>query len=243
LENTDPLRHSSSGKDRRILRIGHRGAAGHASENTIAAIQEGISLDVDYIELDIQRTRDGCLVVMHDQFVDRTTNGTGRVSDLTWEELRLLDAGNGEHIPSLEAALAAANGRAGVMLEAKTPGIGPDLFHAVQAAAFAGPVIYASFLHAEILAIRNLAPLAETMALIECVPVSGAAFARDVNATLVGVSLDSATPAFIATLHDNGFEVWIYTVDEPRLIQHALDLGADGIISNYPSRIPKTWPE
>jgi glycerophosphoryl diester phosphodiesterase len=246
LEDTHALAASPAANDRRILRIGHRGAAGHAPENTIAAIRKGISLGVDFVEVDVQRTRDGRLVVMHDALVDRTTDGTGLVSEMTWKELQLLDAGGGERVPcleaALEAALAAANGHAGVMLEAKTAGIGPDLHRAVRASGFLGPVIYASFLHAEILAIRAIDPLARTMALMECVPVSGAAFARDANATMVGLAYDSAAAEFIATLHDAGLEVLLYTVNEPRLIQRAIDLGVDGVISDYPERVPKIRP-
>ena len=242
LEDTHALAASPAANDRRILRIGHRGAAGHAPENTIAAIRKGISLGVDFVEVDVQRARDGRLVVMHDALVDRTTDGTGLVSEMTWKELQLLDAGGGERVPSVEAALAAANGHAGVMLEAKTAGIGPDLHRAVRASGFLGPVIYASFLHAEILAIRAIDPLARTMALMECVPVSGAAFARDANATMVGVAYDSAAAEFIATLHDAGLEVLLYTVNEPRLIQRAIDLGVDGVISDYPERVPKIRP-
>jgi glycerophosphoryl diester phosphodiesterase len=227
---------------RRILRIGHRGAAGHAPENTIAAIRAGISLGVDYVELDVQRTRDGRLVVLHDKLVDRTTNGTGPISGMTWEKLQLLDAGGGERVPCVEAALAAASGLAGMILEVKTPGIGPELYHAVQASTFLGPVIYASFLHAEILAIRRIDPQARTMALMECVPVSGAAFAREANATLVGLALDFATPEFVTALHDAGLEVLLYTVNEPRMIADAIDLGADGVISDYPDRVPKIPP-
>jgi glycerophosphoryl diester phosphodiesterase len=233
LENTEALEPS-----RRILRIGHRGAAGHAPENTIAAIRKGISLGADLVEVDVQATRDGRLVVMHDASVDRTTNGTGLVSNLTWEELQLLDAGDGARVPDLEAALAEASGRAGMMLEAKVAGIGPDLYRAVQAAGFAGPVIYASFLHAEILAIHRIDPEARTMALMECVPVSGAAFARDADATAAGLALEFATAEFVATLHDAGLEVFVYTVNDPRLIQRAIDLGVDGIISDYPERVP-----
>jgi glycerophosphoryl diester phosphodiesterase len=226
----------------RILCIGHRGAAGHAPENTIAAICAGISLGVDFVELDVQRTRDGRLVVMHDPFVDRTTNSTGLVSDMSWDEMQLLDAGHGEGIPCLEAALAAASGHAGVILEAKTPGIGPELHRVVRASAFSGPVIYASFLHAEILEIRRIDPLARTMALMECVPVSGAAFARDANASLVGLASDSATAEFIARLHHAGLDVFLYTANEPGQIQRAIDLGADGVISDYPERVPKIRP-
>jgi len=239
LENTHSRRPSPREHTQGILRVGHRGAAGHAPENTIAAIRRGVSLDVDFVELDVQCTRDGRLVVMHDKLVDRTTDGTGLLSDMTWDELQLLDAGDGERVPCVEAALAAANGHTGVILEAKTSGIGPAIHRVVQASAFSGPVIYASFLHAEILEIRRIDALARTMALIECVPLSGAAFARDAEATLVGLAVDSASAEFIATLHEAGLEVLLYTVNEPRLIARAIDLGADGIISDYPERVPK----
>jgi glycerophosphoryl diester phosphodiesterase len=239
LKDTHMLGPVSRGISQRILRIGHRGAAGHAPENTIAAIRRGISLGVDFVELDVQCTRDGRLVVMHDQLVDRTTDGIGLVSDMTWGELKLLDAGQGEGVPCVEEALAAANGHVGVILEAKTAGIGPAIHRAVETSAFSGRVIYASFLHAEILAIRKLDPLATTMALMECVPLSGAAFARDADATLAGLSLDSATAEFIARLHDAGLEVLLYTVNDPRLIERAIELGADGVISDYPERVPK----
>jgi glycerophosphoryl diester phosphodiesterase len=243
LENTQKLGSLAGEDHRQILRVGHRGAAGHASENTIAAIRKGVSLGVDFVELDVRRTRDGRLAVIHDELVDRTTNGTGPVCEMTWRELQLLDAGSGEGVPCVEAALAAANGHAGVILEIKTPGIGADLHRVVRASAFVGPVIYASFLHMEILEIRKLDPLASTMALMECVPVSGAAFARDANATMVGLCHDSATAEFMAALHDAGLKVLLYTVNEPRLIQRAIDFGADGVISDYPERIPKIPPK
>jgi glycerophosphoryl diester phosphodiesterase len=225
--------------DRRILRIGHRGAAGHAPENTIAAIRKGVSLGVDFAELDVQRTRDGRLVVMHDALVDRTTDGTGLVSDMTWAELQLLATDDGERVPCLEAALAAASGHVGVILEAKAPGIGPALHRVVRASDFPGGVIYSSFLHAEIFEVRGIDPQARTMALMECVPLSGAAFAREAKASLVGLAHDSATAEFVATLHAAGVEVLLYTVNEPRLIQRGIDLGADGIISDHPERVPK----
>ncbi len=222
MEDTPALAPGPSANRQLILRVGHRGAAGHAPENTLAAIRKGISLGADFIEVDVQRTRDGRLVVMHDER----------------DELQLLDAGNGERVPSLEAVLAATSGHAGLMLEAKAAGTGPAIHHAVQSSAFSGPVIYASFLHAEILAIRKIDPLATTMALIEFVPFVDAAFAHDAGANMAGLPFELATAEFIATLHAAGIEVFVYTVNEPRLIQHAIDLGVDGIISDYPDRIP-----
>ncbi len=238
MENTNTLSSSPQRGTQRVLRIGHRGAAGHAPENTLAAIRSGIALGCDFVELDVQSTRDGRLVLMHDLLVDRTTNGSGLVSELTWEELQLLDAGTGERVPSLEAALAAASGHAGVILEAKTRGIGPAMHRAVQASAFPSPVIYASFQHADVLEISRIDPLVRTKVLIEWVPVSGPAFAHEAQAALVGLSFASASAAFIAALHGAGLEVLLYTVNEPKLIRTAIQLGADGIISDYPERVP-----
>jgi glycerophosphoryl diester phosphodiesterase len=73
---------------------------------------------------------------------------------------------------------------------------------------------------------------------MECVPISGAAFALDAQATLVGLALDFATTAFIATLHRADLQVWVYTVNQPAQIALAIALGVDGIISDYPDRIP-----
>ena len=94
-----------------MLRIGHRGARGHAPENTLQAIEAGIRAGADLVELDIQRTKDGGLVAMHDKRVDRTTNGTGYVTGMTLEELRRLNAGEGERIPTLDEDLTCASGR------------------------------------------------------------------------------------------------------------------------------------
>lgn len=225
---------------RPIVRIGHRGAAGHAPENTIAAIHQGISLGADFIELDVRCTCDGQLVLMHDELVDRTTNGAGILSRLTWDRLQLLDAGGGERLPSLEAALAAVSGCAGVMLEVKAPNTGPAICRFVQASAFSGPVVCASFLHEEILAIHRIDPLAKTMLLIEDLPTCAAALARQTHATLVGLSIDFLTAEVVRSLHNAGVGVWCYTVNEHRLIRSAIELGVDGVISDFPERVPRT---
>ena len=223
---------------RSILRIGHRGAAGHAPENTLAALERGIALGADFLEVDLQQTRDGRIVLMHDKFVDRTTNGRGHLADLNWENVRRLDAGSGQRIPLLEEALEAASGRAGLVLECKVPEIGEELWRRVADFGFRGPLIFASFLHREILAIRELDAHAMTMALIEAIPVTPAAFALEARATHAGIALDSASPRFVEQLHDAGLQVLVYTADTEEQIRMAVELGVNGIISNYPERIP-----
>src|SRR5688500_14404877 len=88
-----------------FLRIGHRGAAGTESENTLRSFRRAIELGVDMIEFDVQATRDDHLVVLHDKRVDRTTSGRGLISELTIDEVRALDAGHGERVPLLSEVL------------------------------------------------------------------------------------------------------------------------------------------
>lgn len=224
-------------KIRGTLRVGHRGAAGYEPENTIASLERAIALDVDFVEVDIQKTLDGQLVLMHDKFVDRTTNGIGRLSEMRWEDLRALDAGSGQRVPSLEEFLEAANGRTSVILESITSGIGIEVYGKVQTMAFRGRVIFSSFLHDNILAIRKADSRALTMALLEGVPIARTSFAQDAGATHVGVSLDSMTREFGESLHQAGIDVFVYTADTAEQISLAKELGADGIISNFPDRI------
>jgi len=129
----------------RVLRIGHRGAAGHAPENTLAAVRQGIELGVDFVEIDVRRTADGVLVALHDATVNRTTNGRGRVEALSLGEVRKLDAGNGERIPTVEEVLQMAGGRTGLMLELKVDGLAHLTVQTVQKVQLDTPVIYASF--------------------------------------------------------------------------------------------------
>src|SRR5215510_3004445 len=150
---------------RQVLRVGHRGAAGHAPENTLASIEKAISFHLDLIELDVQRTRDGHLIILHDERVDRTTNGTGLVSDITLLELRKLNAGAGQRVPTLGEVLQAANGRIGLILELKVEGLAKQVYETVRRSAFASPVIYASFIHNELGSVRVANPQTQTMAL------------------------------------------------------------------------------
>jgi glycerophosphoryl diester phosphodiesterase len=218
------------------VRIGHRGAAGHEPENTLRSIGRAIEIGVDLIEVDIQMTSDGHLVLLHDKRVDRTTNGRGYVSEMSLRDVQALDAGTGERIPRLEDALELASGRTGMMLEIITPGIAAAVVESVKGI-FKGPVIFASFLHNEMLAVRRLLPDASTLALIEAIPVRPTDFAKDAAVTHVGLAVDSITAGFVTRLKEEGLKVFAYTANDPRDISWLHSLNIDGIVSNYPERI------
>lgn len=222
---------------KKVLRIGHRGAAGYAPENTVRSIEQAIALGCDLVEVDVRRTRDGDLVLLHDERVDRTTNGKGNVAEMTLRDLRTLDANGGQRIPTLQEALHVASGRVGLILELKASGIGEQVCALVQEAGFTGPVIYASFLHEELLSVREQAPTAATMALFKKLPQDPVASATNACATHAGLRFDTATKPLVNALHRAGRQVFVYTVNKPKDIQRVRALSLDGIISDFPDRI------
>ncbi|MCS0670231.1 glycerophosphodiester phosphodiesterase family protein [Cytobacillus firmus] len=124
----------TTGERKQVDNIAHRGATGYAPENTVAGFDLAVDMKADYIEIDVQRSKDGELVVIHDTSVDRTTDGTGKVGDLTFEYLRSLDAGSwkgeqfaGEPIPTFEEILDRYHGKVGILIELKAPELYPGI--------------------------------------------------------------------------------------------------------------------
>lgn len=223
-----------------VLRIGHRGAAGHAPENTLAAIRKGIALSVDFVEIDVRCTADNVLILLHDETVDRTTDGQGRVDRLTLRDLRKAKAANGEQIPTLEEALHTIAGQTGLMLELKVGGVARQAVETVRRAGFKAPLIYASFLHDELTQVREVEPDASLMALFGRLPRTPVAHAMKYRPSHVGLRHDRADRSLVGAFHRAGLLVFVYTADSPRDIRQALAIDVDGVISNYPDRIPNS---
>jgi glycerophosphoryl diester phosphodiesterase len=224
---------------RRVLRIGHRGAAGHAPENTLAAIRKGIALGVDFVEVDVRRTADGTLVVLHDKTVSRTTDGKGPLDRLSLSEVKKLNAGKGERIPTLAEVFMAVAGRSGLMLELKVEGIARQTVEAAREAGSSRPVIYASFLLDELTHVRAVDPEASIMVLFGRLPYAPVARAMAYRPSYVGLRHRTTTRRLIEAFHRVGLLVCVYTADSPGDIDHALSVGVDGVISNCPERIPE----
>lgn len=124
----------TTGERKQVDNIAHRGATGYAPENTVAGFDLAVDMKADYIEIDVQRSKDGELVVIHDTSVDRTTDGTGKVGGLTFDYLRSLDAGSwkgeqfaGEPIPTFEEILDRYHGKVGILIELKAPELYPGI--------------------------------------------------------------------------------------------------------------------
>lgn len=238
IRDLEPNRASVKDPMRPVIRVGHRGAAGHAPENTLAAIAAGIASGVDFVEIDLRRTADGELVALHDATVDRTTNGTGRINRLSLREVKKLSAGNGQQIPTLKEVLETTGGRAGLVLELKVKGIARQTVESVRQFGFKNPVIYASFRHEELTDVRAADPEASLMVLFDRLPGPSVSRAMTYTPSHVGLRHSSATRRLVKSFHNAGILVFVYTANRPSDIEHVLSLGVDGVISNFPERIP-----
>jgi glycerophosphoryl diester phosphodiesterase len=125
--------------------VGHRGAAGVLPENTLKGFRYAIDLGVEYVECDVHLSRDNHLVVMHDDRVDRTTNGTGRIRDLPLSAIRGLDAGDGHQVPTFDEVLALVQGRVKLLCELKGEGVEEAAVEAVAGRNMEAEVIFTSF--------------------------------------------------------------------------------------------------
>jgi glycerophosphoryl diester phosphodiesterase len=224
---------SNTGELTMPLRIGHRGAAGYERENTLDSFRRAIDLGVNYIETDLRLTADGVIILNHDPWIKGDDGHRKEVKSSTLAEL----PGGLDVIATLADVLDVARGRTGLMLEIKVEGIASRTIEQVERAGFDGPLIYASFHHSELLVFRELRPRAQTLALLHAGPVNPTQFAEDARATHAGLNVEFATEERVAALHRAGFQVFVYSVDEPSDIAAMKMVGVDGIISDYPDRL------
>jgi glycerophosphoryl diester phosphodiesterase len=241
----------------------HRGAAGLAPENTLAAFRRALELDADGTEMDLQLTRDGVVVILHDDTVDRTTDGRGRIGDLTLAEVKRLDAGAkfgpafaGERIPTLRELIdlvkASGNARFRLNLEIKfadgqegrPEALEERVLAVLSETGFLGRVITQSFYHPSAAKMKRLAPGIPAGLLVgqRRQPTDPVAAVRQHGVDYYAPHHSLVTPDLLRTLHQAGIPVVTWTVNDPadmrRLI--AMGLGAlpgDGMISDYPDRL------
>lgn len=246
-------------RERDVDVVAHRGSSGVAPENTLAATRAALRHKADVVEIDVQRSADGELVLMHDTTLARTTDveevfpdrAPYRVGDFTLAEIRRLDAGSwfaaeyaGEPVPTLEEWVGAVGRRAGMLIEVKAPelypGIGADLDKELRSlvtvgqALKAGDVVVQSFDHTWLRGYADLAPDVPVGLLFGGNPsdaalADAAGWAEQANPALGAVSASD-----VDRIHSFGLEVHVWTVNGGRDMRRAVDWGVDGVITNYP---------
>ena len=233
--------------------VAHRGWSGRAPENTIAAFKLALAEDaISAIELDVHLSKDGVPVVIHDHWIDRTTNGTGMVGAYTFDELSQFDAGSwfdpsfeGERIPSLEDVLHLTKGKKNLVIELKAL---PSFYNGLEEAVtklvhqydMTDDVLFISFDHESIKRMNELDPAFQTGLLfmgrstliLEQLNYTGA-----MNAS---IHYPYVTKEIVDTLLEAGKQVSVWTVDNPAHIQAVLSIHPDlNITTNHPDRVFK----
>jgi glycerophosphoryl diester phosphodiesterase len=217
-----------------VIIFGHRGAPGYPrrGENTKASFRKALRLGATGLEFDVRRCGDGRLVVIHDDTIDRTTNGRGRVRDFSYEELRQFNAGFDEPIPLLADVLDEFAGQCVLNIELKDPDIARDVKSLVLERQFQDRVIVSAFEWAE------LAPLAPEVpiALLSSEPEGLIAGARDLGAAAIHPRRDIVTPILISAAREAKLRIHVWTVNEPAEIRRFRDLRIDGLFTDFPER-------
>jgi len=225
-----------------MLRIAHRGAPGYEPENTLRSVKKALDLSVDMIEFDVYALPDKSVVVMHDDKVDRTTNGKGYVIEKTLPEIKQLDAGKGEKIPTLQEVIDLVDHKVLVNIELKgekTAHIVADIITSyVEHKHWRyDDFIVSSFNHHELHTFKKLLPQVKISALVAHIPLNYAEFGEELGAYSVNLDMDFINQAFVDDAHKRGLKVFVYTVNDHDDIARMKALGVDGIFGNFPDRI------
>jgi glycerophosphoryl diester phosphodiesterase len=228
------------------LNIAHRGASALAPENTIAAFERAVELGADAIEFDIHLSRDGELVVIHDDTLDRTTDGSGPVRERRLGELMRLDAGRwfgegfaGQRIPSLDEVLDRFAGKVALALEIKAgstffPGIEEKVISALRERAAIDQAAVASFDHYALRRLKEIEPTIRTAALLVGRPVSLSALAGPAKADGLALEASFVTKTEVEACRASGLQLAVWVVNDPAQMRHFIRLGVDGIITDRP---------
>ncbi|MCU5473369.1 glycerophosphodiester phosphodiesterase [Bacillus paranthracis] len=243
-----------------IKNIAHRGASAYAPEHTIPAYTLGQQLKADYIEIDLQMTKDGHLVAMHDETVNRTTNGTGLVKEHTLEELKQLKAGssfNEKHpnlakkeyenakVPTLEEIIEMFGHDANYYIETKSPdeypGMEEKLLEIINHYEIQDKVIIQSFSEKSLQKIHSLnvnIPLVQLLSYKKAVQLTELEIKKYKTYCIgLGMNYKYIDSAYVKKIKKHGLEVHPFTIDNEQDMKKLLLWGVDGMFTNYPERL------
>jgi len=216
-----------------LLKVGHRGASAYEPENTLRSFRRAIELGVDAVELDVRRTKDNEVVVIHNSDVNKTTDGSGSVSDFTLEEIKKLVTDEGEQIPTLGEVLELVGKRVKVLVELKETGIEEKVLDVVQEKGLLDNVVIISF-HED--ALRKVRELSDEVA-------TGLVYVRHRNPIQAALELKAeyllplyrfTHSADVKKAHEKGLKVIVWTINKPEEVAEYKKKGVDGIASDRP---------
>jgi len=225
-----------------MLIIGHRGAAELAPENTLKSIRAAIESNVDMVEIDIAVCGTGETLLMHDDKVDRCTDGKGYIADLSFDSLRKLDAGEGELIPTLQEVINLIDGRLPLNIEIKGKGSSDEVAQIIQneidnKGRSSADFLVSSFDHSELACFKTLCPGIRISPIISCHPVKLASLAEDMGAWSLNMKREYVSREIVEDAHRRGIKVLIFTVNHPEELSRMKKLNIDGVFTNNRYRL------
>ncbi|MEH7443754.1 glycerophosphodiester phosphodiesterase [Bacillus sp. JJ1122] len=248
------------------INISHRGASGHAPEHTFPAYELGTLMEGDYIEIDLQMTKDGELIAMHDETLDRTTGETGMVKDFSLAQIKKLDAGSwfndtfpqkakpeymGLQVPTLREIIERMGPKARYYIETKSPEFYPGMeeklldilleYNLIGETQPVGKIIIQSF-SAE--SLKKIHQKDESIPLIQLLSYYAPAIITNEEVTKIkgyavgiGMHYTAISPGYVKKVRDSGLLIYPYTVNEKEDMEMLLDWGVTGMFTNYPDRL------
>lgn len=216
-----------------MLKIGHRGARAYEPENTLRSFRKALELGVDAVELDVRRTKDNEIVVIHDARIDRTTDGKGLVNELTLNEIKQLFTEKDEKIPTLEEAFDFLNKKVKILIELKETGLEEKVLNLIQEKGLEKNVTIVSFLEEALRKVRELDDEMET----------GLIYVRHKNPIKTALELGAkyllplyrfTHTANVQKAHENDLKVIVWTINKQEEVAEYVKKGVDGIASDKP---------
>ena len=220
-----------------VVVTGHRGCGTNGlgigePENTLRSIRRAIDLGADQIEIDTHLTSDRQVVVIHDETVDRTTNGTGEVRDYALAELRALDAGFGERVPTLEEVIDTVRGKAILQVELKGKDVEDSVVQILKESGMVEEVVLTSFRHSAVKRAKDLESRLRTGVLFVCSPINPTSLAHEAKANNLHPNVEYVDAALVHSAHREGLGVYVWNADTEEKAKEMLKLGVDGIGTN-----------
>ncbi|USD26279.1 glycerophosphodiester phosphodiesterase [Flagellimonas marinaquae] len=224
------------------LVIGHRGAMGHETENTLASVQKALDLGVDMIEIDVFKIQSGEIVVFHDKKVDRLANAGGNIEEYNMFQLRQLVLDGGHKIPMLQEVLKLIDNKVALNIELKGAGTTDKVnqainFYVKEKGWNIENFIISSFKWDELQAMRAINKDVKIAVLTSEDPLQALEVAKELDAVAINPNYKTLTQNNTAKIQSEGLKVYTWTVNEPEDIQRMTEFGVDGIITNYPERV------
>ena len=238
----------ASPTSQQIQVFGHRGAMGHATENTVLSVQKALAFGVDGVEIDVFRCKSGEIIVFHDQTLDKLTNGSGKIEEKTLKQLNALKVMGSEPIPTLDKIINVINGSTRLNIELKGKNTAEGAIHIMKKAIESGrwkadQLFVSSFDWDELREFKKRTSEFGIAVLTEKNPLDAIPVARELNAFAINPNHSHLTQETINYIHSEGFEIHTWTVNEKNRIEELISWGIDAIITDFPDRILKKNPQ